>query len=107
MHLYASRCAKRWNYTVSPLRPATTVPGPRAVEPPAEQVRLPIYRHGIGQWRRFEPWLGPLKMALGKVGMLSTRAGILRSTIGTERPWRHFDRELNGATAIAVLVSLR
>ncbi|HEX4080859.1 MAG TPA: sulfotransferase [Rhizomicrobium sp.] len=33
----------------------------------AEQVRLPIYRHGIGQWRKFEPWLGPLKEALGPV----------------------------------------
>jgi hypothetical protein len=33
----------------------------------AEQVRMPIYGHGIGQWRKFEPWLEPLKMALGPV----------------------------------------
>ena len=31
----------------------------------AEQVRQPIYRDGIDQWRNFEPWLEPLKSALG------------------------------------------
>jgi tetratricopeptide (TPR) repeat protein len=31
----------------------------------SEQVRQPIYRDGIDQWRRFEPWLDPLKNALG------------------------------------------
>jgi len=31
----------------------------------SEQVRRPIYREGLEQWRRFEPWLGPLKEALG------------------------------------------
>jgi tetratricopeptide (TPR) repeat protein len=31
----------------------------------SEQVRQPIYRDGIDQWRHFEPWLGPLKEALG------------------------------------------
>jgi len=31
----------------------------------SEQVRQPIYREGLDQWRRFEPWLGPLKDALG------------------------------------------
>jgi Tfp pilus assembly protein PilF len=31
----------------------------------AEQVRQPIYREGMEQWRRFEPWLDPLKDALG------------------------------------------
>ena len=31
----------------------------------SEQVRQPIYKEGIGQWRNFEPWLGPLKRALG------------------------------------------
>jgi tetratricopeptide (TPR) repeat protein len=33
----------------------------------AEQVRQPIYRDGMEQWRRFEPWLDPLKLALGPV----------------------------------------
>jgi len=33
----------------------------------AQQVRRPIYREGIDHWRNFEPWLGPLKAALGPV----------------------------------------
>ena len=31
----------------------------------SEQVRQPIYREGLDQWRHFEPWLGPLENALG------------------------------------------
>jgi len=31
----------------------------------SEQVRQPIYREGLDQWRHFEPWLEPLKNALG------------------------------------------
>ena len=39
---------------------------PRAVRTPsAEQVRRPINRDGVDQWRGVEPWLGPLKQALG------------------------------------------
>ena len=34
--------------------------------PSAEQVRRPIYRDAVGQWRNFEPWLGPLKAALSE-----------------------------------------
>jgi hypothetical protein len=33
----------------------------------SEQVRQPIFREGMDQWRHFEPWLGPLKEALGPV----------------------------------------
>ncbi len=33
----------------------------------SEQVRRPIYRDGLHQWRNFEPWLGPLKDALGPI----------------------------------------
>jgi hypothetical protein len=33
--------------------------------PSSEQVRRPIFRDGLDQWRNFEPWLGPLKEALG------------------------------------------
>lgn len=33
----------------------------------SEQVRRPINREGIDRWRAFEPWLGPLKRALGRV----------------------------------------
>ena len=31
----------------------------------SEQVRQPINRDGVDQWRRYEAWLGPLKAALG------------------------------------------
>ena len=31
----------------------------------SEQVRQPIFRDGLFQWRNYEPWLGPLKEALG------------------------------------------
>ena len=33
----------------------------------SQQVRQPIFREGVDQWRHFEPWLGPLKIALGTV----------------------------------------
>jgi tetratricopeptide (TPR) repeat protein len=39
---------------------------PRAVRTASsEQVRQPIFREGLDHWRRFEPWLGPLREALG------------------------------------------
>jgi hypothetical protein len=31
----------------------------------SEQVRQPLSRSGLEQWRHFEPWLEPLKQALG------------------------------------------
>jgi tetratricopeptide (TPR) repeat protein len=31
----------------------------------SEQVRQPISREGLDQWRNYEPWLGPLKDGLG------------------------------------------
>jgi tetratricopeptide (TPR) repeat protein len=38
----------------------------RAVRTPSsEQVRQPIFRDGLDQWRAFEPWLTELKSALG------------------------------------------
>jgi tetratricopeptide (TPR) repeat protein len=33
----------------------------------SEQVRQPIFRESVEQWRNFEPWLNPLKRALGPV----------------------------------------
>jgi hypothetical protein len=33
----------------------------------SEQVRQPIFRAGLDHWHRYEPWLGPLKSALGAV----------------------------------------
>ncbi|MEQ7872446.1 sulfotransferase [Sphingomonas sp. ASV193] len=38
----------------------------RAVRTPsAEQVRRPLNRDAVGRWRAYEPWLAPLKQALG------------------------------------------
>jgi len=31
----------------------------------SEQVRTPLFRDALDQWRNYEPWLGPLKAALG------------------------------------------
>ncbi len=33
----------------------------------SEQVRRPIFADGVDHWRNYEPWLGPLKKALGPV----------------------------------------
>jgi hypothetical protein len=38
----------------------------RAVHTPsADQVRQPINREGVDAWRNYQPWLGPLRDALG------------------------------------------
>ena len=40
----------------------------RAVATPSsEQVRRPVFADAVDHWRNFEPWLGPLKEALGPV----------------------------------------
>lgn len=33
----------------------------------SQQVRKPIFREALDHWRNYEPWLGPLKSALGPV----------------------------------------
>jgi hypothetical protein len=33
----------------------------------SEQVRQPIFREGVDHWRNYDPWLGPLRKALGPV----------------------------------------
>lgn len=40
--------------------------------PSAEQVRKPLSRAGIDQWRNYEPWLAPLVDALGPLAELSS-----------------------------------
>ncbi len=40
----------------------------------SEQVRQPIFRSGVDHWTHFEPWLGPLKVALG--GVLDSYPGV-------------------------------
>ena len=47
---------------------------PRAVKTPSKwQTRQPIYRSSVARWRRYEPWLGPLRALLqpaaGKPGV--------------------------------------
>jgi hypothetical protein len=38
---------------------------PRAVKTPSKwQTRQPIYRGSVERWRRYEPWLGPLRALL-------------------------------------------
>ncbi len=47
----------------------------RAVATPsAEQVRRPIFREALQQWRKFEPWLGPLREALATAEAAATAA---------------------------------
>jgi len=33
----------------------------------SEQVRQPIFTEGLDYWKNYEPWLGPMKEALGAV----------------------------------------
>jgi hypothetical protein len=40
----------------------------RAIRTPSsEQVRMPIFKDALAHWRNYEPWLDPLKAALGPV----------------------------------------
>ena len=36
----------------------------------SQQVRRPIFRQGLDQWRNYEPWLAPLRQALSKEAVL-------------------------------------
>jgi hypothetical protein len=50
-------CGLAWNDAC--LRPESN---PRAVKTPSKwQTRQPIYRTSVERWRRYEPWLGPLR----------------------------------------------
>ncbi len=50
-------CGLRWDDAC--LRPECN---PRAVKTPSRwQTRQPIYRTSVARWRRYEPWLGPLR----------------------------------------------
>jgi predicted Zn-dependent protease len=50
----------------------------------SEQVRQPLYTEGVAQWRNFEPWLGPLKEALGELAgdAARTDVGPLKEAFG-------------------------
>jgi tetratricopeptide (TPR) repeat protein len=50
-------CGLAWHHAC--LRPECN---PRAVKTPSKwQTRQPIYRNSVARWRRYEPWLGPLR----------------------------------------------
>ena len=50
-------CGLAWHDAC--LRPESN---PRAVKTPSKwQARQPIYRTSVARWRRYEPWLGPLR----------------------------------------------
>ena len=50
-------CGLPWHEAC--LRPESN---PRAVKTPSKwQTRQPIYRTSVARWRRYEPWLGPLR----------------------------------------------
>lgn len=48
----------------------------------SEQVRRPIYREGLDQWRHYEPWLDPLRTSLGPLA----NSGASSGQLGEERP---------------------
>jgi tetratricopeptide (TPR) repeat protein len=50
----------------------------------SEQVRQAIYREGLEQWKHFEPWLEPLKSALGDA-MIRYRDEEHEREIGSQR----------------------
>ncbi len=67
----------------------------RAVRTPSsEQVRQPIFKDGVEHWRHYEPWLGPLKEALG--GVLDRHTG---------EPGRHTGAPDPAASAACEIVS--
>jgi len=47
----------------------------------SEQVRQPIFRDGLEQWRHYEQWLQPLKMALGPALAYPTPAELGKSRV--------------------------
>ena len=67
-------CGLAWNEAC--LRPELNQ---RAVKTPSKwQTRQPIYRHSVERWRRYEPWLGPLRALLDNT--------VERERQGTRRP---------------------
>ncbi len=48
----------------------------------SEQVRRPIFKEGIDQWRNFEPWLGPLQGSPGTIGFVEYSS----NNLGTPMP---------------------
>ena len=69
-------CGLAWHDAC--LRPESN---PRAVRTPSKwQARQPIYRNSVARWRRYEPWLGPLRALVDDGSELET--GIAKSRLG-------------------------
>jgi tetratricopeptide (TPR) repeat protein len=66
-------CGLTWDDAC--LRPESN---PRAVKTPSKwQTRQPIYRTSVARWRRYEPWLGPLRELVedgSKLDTVTTRS---------------------------------
>jgi tetratricopeptide (TPR) repeat protein len=61
IRLIIANCGLPWDDAC--LRPEQN---PRGVKTPSKwQTRQPIYRNSVERWRRYEPWLGPLRALLG------------------------------------------
>jgi hypothetical protein len=57
IHRIIAACGLDWHDAC--LRPESN---PRAVKTPSKwQARQPINRNSVARWRRYEPWLGPLR----------------------------------------------
>ena len=62
--------------------------------PSSEQVRQPIYKTGLEQWRNFEPWLGPPERSTGNgntgavshINLISIPAIVIPTLAVTNRP---------------------
>jgi len=66
-------CGLAWNDAC--LRPERN---PRSVKTPSKwQTRQPINRHSVARWRRYEPWLGPLRALVDESS--ETNTAIARS----------------------------
>jgi hypothetical protein len=62
-------CGLAWNEAC--LRPERN---PRAVKTPSKwQTRQPINRNSVARWRRYEPWLGPLRALLDEASESDAR----------------------------------
>ncbi len=62
-------CGLAWDDAC--LRPENN---PRAVNTPSKwQARQPIYRTSVERWRRYEPWLGPLRALVEDASKINSR----------------------------------
>ena len=69
-------CGLTWHESC--LRPESN---PRVVRTPSKwQTRQPIYRTSVARWRRYEPWLGPLRALVDDCSEVDQ--GIAQSSLG-------------------------